>query len=195
MGATGLMWTKADSHDSVEFPEVLSIPHNDAEEGAMLWEDALSFCENLDYAGYIDWKLPDIKELHTIFYNPEEEDLPAIDTDFFDISEVEFPDYCNGGTFTSYPFFWGSTTHREYNPATGTAGYGNKATYIAFGKSWGYVGYQWVDAHAPGAQRSDPKTGNPANYDCGLGPQGDYISIFNAVRCVRLNNSAALGSE
>ena len=30
------------------------------------WKDALSYCENLSYAGYADWRLPNINELKTI---------------------------------------------------------------------------------------------------------------------------------
>jgi hypothetical protein len=43
----------------------------------------------------------------------------------------------------------------------------------------------WVDVHGAGAQRSDPKTGNPATYPTGFGPQGDAIRIYNYVRLVR----------
>ena len=43
----------------------------------------------------------------------------------------------------------------------------------------------WIDVHGAGAQRSDPKTGDPANYPTGFGPQGDAIRIYNYVRLVR----------
>jgi len=36
-----------------------------------------------------------------------------------------------------------------------------------------------------GAQRSDPKSGNPADFPKGHGPQGDAIRIYNYVRLVR----------
>ncbi len=42
-----------------------------------------------------------------------------------------------------------------------------------------------MNAHGAGAQRSDPKSGDPANYRNGLGPQKDEIRIYNYVRCVR----------
>ena len=45
--------------------------------------------------------------------------------------------------------------------------------------------YQLLDVHGAGAQRSDPKIGNPADYPHGLGPQGDVRRIYNFVRCVR----------
>jgi hypothetical protein len=46
----------------------------------------------------------------------------------------------------------------------------------------------WIDVHGAGAQRSDPKTGNPADFRNGFGPQGDAIRIFNYVRLVRGGN-------
>jgi len=45
--------------------------------------------------------------------------------------------------------------------------------------------YHYVDVHGAGAQRSDPKTGDPALFPHGRGPQGDVIRIRNFVRLVR----------
>jgi hypothetical protein len=42
-----------------------------------------------------------------------------------------------------------------------------------------------VDVHGAGAQRSDPKAGDPKQFPHGRGPQGDVIRIFNYVRLVR----------
>ena len=42
-----------------------------------------------------------------------------------------------------------------------------------------------VDVHGAGAQRSDPKAGDPAMFPHGRGPQGDVIRIYNFVRLVR----------
>ena len=41
-----------------------------------------------------------------------------------------------------------------------------------------------------GAQRSDPKRGDPADYPRGRGPQGDAIRILNYARCVRGGTAA-----
>ena len=45
--------------------------------------------------------------------------------------------------------------------------------------------YQFADVHGAGAQRSDPKAGDPRNFPHGRGPQGDVIRIYNFVRLVR----------
>jgi hypothetical protein len=45
--------------------------------------------------------------------------------------------------------------------------------------------YRYVDVHGAGAQRSDPKSGDPAMFPHGRGPQGDVIRILNHVRLVR----------
>jgi len=45
------------------------------------WKDALAYCEGLEYGGYSDWRLPDIKELYTLVnlgYT-----APPIDTSVF----------------------------------------------------------------------------------------------------------------
>ncbi|MCP4708196.1 MAG: DUF1566 domain-containing protein, partial [Planctomycetes bacterium] len=46
--ATGLTWTKADSGRT------------------KTWEQALKYAEDLIYAGYNDWRLPNVKELQSI---------------------------------------------------------------------------------------------------------------------------------
>ncbi len=43
-----------------------------------------------------------------------------------------------------------------------------------------------TDVHGAGAQRSDPKVGDPSSYPVwGHGPQGDVRRVYNHVRCVR----------
>ena len=34
--------------------------------GTMIWDAAISYCENLDLAGYTDWRLPNVNELQSI---------------------------------------------------------------------------------------------------------------------------------
>ncbi|MFR9651216.1 MAG: DUF1566 domain-containing protein [Rikenellaceae bacterium] len=43
----------------------------------------------------------------------------------------------------------------------------------------------WTNIHGAGCQRSDPKSGDEAEYQGGRGPQGDAIRIKNYVRLVR----------
>ncbi len=63
------------------------------------------------------------------------------------------------------------------SPAPGGAFYGQDAQYAGAPPAYRDNG--------TGAQRSDPKTGNPADYPQGHGPQGDAVRIYNYVRCVR----------
>lgn len=53
--ATGLMWVK----DPSQIPGGLFA-------SPMYWYDAINNCENLDYAGWSDWRLPNINELMSI---------------------------------------------------------------------------------------------------------------------------------
>ncbi len=50
--------------------------------------------------------------------------------------------------------------------------------------------FQLVDVHGAGAQRSDPKFGDPDDWPYGHGPQGDVIRIYNHIRLVRDLQSA-----
>ena len=82
---------------------------------------------------------------------------------------------------------WSSTTHLE-----GPGPQGGAAAYIAFGRAMGYRtfpggSHQYLNVHGAGAQRSDPKSGDPKSprWASGMGPQGDEIRILNFARAVR----------
>ncbi|GBC63295.1 hypothetical protein DENIS_4289 [Desulfonema ishimotonii] len=60
---TGLMWQQA------------------TQDNAMTWQNSFSWCDNLQLAGYDDWRLPDIKELRSIVdYNRYN---PSVDIEYF----------------------------------------------------------------------------------------------------------------
>jgi hypothetical protein len=156
--STGLIWQKDDNGQGI------------------LWKDALEYSENLELAGYSDWRLPNAKELQSIIdYSrcPDVTNSAAINP-IFNISHIT-----NEGGEEDYPFFWTSTTHIGY------PNNGQTAVYISFGRALGYWNNHWIDVHGAGAQRSDPKTGDPSDYPYGHGPQGDAVRIYNYVRCVR----------
>ena len=52
------------------------------------WKHALSYCENLEYAGYSDWRLPNQNELASIL-NYDKEEAPY--SDFPDIPDSNVP--------------------------------------------------------------------------------------------------------
>jgi hypothetical protein len=165
--ATGLMWMKNDNGAGV------------------VWQEALTYAENSEFAGYTDWRLPNAKELQSILdYTraPTITNSPAIDP-LFNCTVIE-----DEGGKDNYPFYWSGTTHASWQENT-PGGYG---AYICFGEALGWMeeppmsgNYTLMDVHGAGAQRSDPKTGDPANWPYGHGPQGDVIRIFNFVRLVR----------
>ncbi len=157
--ATGLMWAKNDNGEGLN------------------WEDALLYAENAEIAGYTDWRLPNAKELQSIVdysRSPETSGSAAIDP-LFNCTRI-----VNEAGEQDYPFYWTGTTHKNW-----MAGHsGANAAYVSFGRAMGYMD-EWIDVHGAGAQRSDPKIGDPDDYPTGHGPQGDAIRIFNYVRLVR----------
>ncbi len=167
--ATGLMWTQADSGQ------------------ALNWQEALAWAEELSFAGYDDWRLPNAKELQSLVdysRSPDTTNSAAIDP-LFEVTKLS-------GSNLDYPYYWTSTTHVEGQPSTG-----DYAVYLSFGEASGFLqspqggDYNLTDVHGAGAQRSDPKAGDPADYPNGFGPQGDVISIYNYGRAVRdIDNSS-----
>ena len=141
----------------------------------MDWQAALAYCEDARYlAGYDDWRLPNAKELQSLVdYSraPDATGSAAIDP-LFSATPIT-----NEAGQADYAAYWSSTTHLNTRN-------GANAAYVAFGRALGYMN-GWIDIHGAGAQRSDPKTGDPAAYPTGHGPQGDAIRIDNFARCVR----------
>jgi hypothetical protein len=163
--ATGLMWAKEDSGKGMNWQEALA------------WAQAKN---GENYLGHNDWRLPSAKELQSIVdytRSPDTTRSAAIDP-LFTCTQIS-----NEAGQADYPCYWSATTH-------GSA-IGRAAVYVAFGRAMGYMQGAWRDAHGAGAQRSDPKAGDPSAFPYGHGPQGDAIRINNYVRLVRTIDSAA----
>ena len=193
--ATGLAWSKADSGHG------------------MNWQDALAWVQTKNAAnffGHDDWRLPSVKELQSIVdytRSPDTSQSPAIDP-LFTCTALT-----NEAHQVDYPFYWSSTTHAGLRGGAAAmyVTFGRAAGWMSSrgmaggppergggfgpGPRPGFGGpepqgresgdYHYVDVHGAGAQRSDPKSGDPAMFPHGRGPQGDVIRIYNYVRCVR----------
>jgi hypothetical protein len=161
--ATTLTWMKNDSKKGLD------------------WNDSLSYCENLNYAGIDAWRLPNAKELQSIVDYTKSPSVTnsATINDLFNISTIS-----NEANQKDYPSFWSSTTHLDGKDI------GSHAVYLSFGRALGFMtnrrtnNKELMDVHGAGAQRSDPKSGNSSRFKDGRGPQGDVVRIKNYVRCV-----------
>lgn len=156
--ASGLTWMQTDSQQ------------------ALAWAEALAYCENLAWAGQEDWRLPNAKELYSIVDTSRAPDVSntAAANSLFQSTPIT-----NEAGQPDYAYYWTSTTHLDRQLAA------TEAVYIAFGRAMGYVAGAWADIHGAGAQRSDPKAGDPAGYPQGRETQGDAVRILNYARCVR----------
>ncbi len=160
--ATGLMWARDDSGVGLDW------------EQALAWVAEQNAAETL---GYSDWRLPNVKELQSILdhsRSPDTTASAAIDPLFNATAKT------NEAGATDYAYYWSSTTHANSTDKPGSAG-----AYVSFGRALGYMDGVWADVHGAGAQRSDPKAGDPADWPTGNGPQGDAIRIYNHLRLVR----------
>ncbi|MEI8386252.1 MAG: DUF1566 domain-containing protein [Verrucomicrobiota bacterium] len=190
--ATGLMWSKADSG------------------AGMNWRDALAWVQKMNaekFLGRDDWRLPDVKELQSIVdytRSPDTTRSAAIDPVFRCTTTT------NEDGKADFPFYWSATTHAGLHGAGAAmyvafgraAGWMSPRAFAGGPPPERPVGpglppgpppqqgndagpYHLVDVHGAGAQRSDPKSGDPAMFPHGRGPQGDVIRINNFVRLVR----------
>jgi hypothetical protein len=196
--ATGLVWSKADSGKGMNWQVALAwVQQKNAEK----------------FLGHDDWRLPSVKELQSIVdysRSPETSHSPAIDPVFTctaitnEARQLDWPFYWSatthaglrGGAAAMYVAFgraggWMSPggmaggppgRRGEFGPGPG-AGFGPPPGKDRQSTSGGE--YRFVDVHGAGAQRSDPKAGDPAMFPHGRGPQGDVIRIYNFVRLVR----------
>lgn len=165
--ATELMWMQDDNGEGLN------------------WQEALTYAESFVYGGYSDWRLPNAKELQSILdydRSPSTTNSAAIDP-LFNCTQIT-----DEGGSPDYPFYWSGTTHANWQ-VDAPGGWG---AYVCFGEGHGWMeeppmsgNYIFMDVHGAGAQRSDPKTGDPDDYPYGNGPQGDVVRIYNYVRLVR----------
>lgn len=168
--ATGLMWQQDDSSTGMD------------------WEVALLYAESSELAGYDDWRLPNVKELQSIVdytHSPSAGDFvdigPAIDTQFFDITEL--PEGTTNYT-PDYGYYWSSTS-AYFGGDSAEYCY---AWYVAFGTA---VDDDGNDMHGAGAVRFDTK------YEWGpLGEGGErYYNYVRLVRDVQSSKDGDLNSD
>ncbi|MFI3318828.1 MAG: DUF1566 domain-containing protein [Rikenellaceae bacterium] len=149
--ATALMWAKNDNGKGIE------------------WTEALPYAEGATFAGYSDWRLPNVKELQSIVdYTraPSSKGVQAAIDPIFNCTP-----FVNEADDDDYGYYWTSTS------ACFTKGRPFYfAWYVAFGRA---VNNQGADFHGAGAVRFDSKANN------GMKVEGGEERYYNFVRLVR----------
>lgn len=138
----------------------------------MDWLSALEYAKTSELAGYTDWRLPNNKELQSLV-DYDKKTFPAINTEYFKVSVHSFE------SAADVYWFWTGTTQGDFKYT---------ACYLAFGQAWSKKNSsatRYYDWHGAGAQRSDPKSGKPEDYELASEMASDYISTKNFVRLVR----------
>ena len=120
--------TFVDNGDGTVTDTTTGLMWQQGEGGYMDWWDAMDYCENLQLAGYDDWRLPNRNELQSIVDYSEYD--PTIDTTFF----PDTPAHVYGDVYVNY---WTSTTWA-----------GEVTAGDQIGDAW-VVGFRWgqVDIH------------------------------------------------
>jgi hypothetical protein len=91
---------------------------------AVTWDNAISYCESLSFGGFIDWRLPTIKDLLFI-YDMTLITAPTIDATYFP------------NTQSSY--YWSSTTYAPATPYAWEVNFGSGGTTFGGKAGMGYV--------------------------------------------------------
>ncbi|WP_413698865.1 DUF1566 domain-containing protein [Psychromonas sp. KJ10-10] len=136
------------------------------------WQTAMADAQSSTLAGYDDWRLPNIKELQSIVkYGGEVGSWPAIDISIFTLT--------GENTIDDPLWVWSNTTQGDFKYS---------ANYISFGKAFSKKNSsatEYFDWHGAGAQRSDPKTGVPSDYDMSSENATDLVMTKNYTLLVR----------
>lgn len=196
--ATGLMWAQGDSGKGLDWKEALA------------WAQEMNA---KNYLGHNDWRVPGVKELQSIIdytRSPDTTQSAAIDPIFSctqitnEAGQPDFPCYWTSTTHLASGGHADTADYLAFGRAMGYFKPGTMPADAELGGSGGpggpgaggpplggpppgtaIEGASWMDVHGAGAQRSDPKVGDPSQFPYGRGPQGDAIRIYNYVRLVR----------
>lgn len=199
--ATGLMWSKADSNKGMDW------------QAALAWVQEKNTAHYLGHSDWRLPNAKELQSLVNYEKAPQATNFsrrgPAIDSLFFisQLADGDYPFFWTGTSHLDGPkhLQCSAAVYIAFGCATGWMSerptkQGRLRTMDERRRQGPHQGppmsrmrhntsdsrtHKLVDVHGAGAQRSDPKEGNPGLYPKGRGPQGDVIRIYNYVRLVR----------
>jgi len=120
---TALRWTKCSMLDNNEVDSSVECSGNHKKYS---WENSLTACESLNFAGITNWRLPNIKELQSIVAY-ETSHAPRIDSDLF----PNTADY----------YYWSSTSYNNTagHPLAWSINFLYGETHIGYKESFSYT--------------------------------------------------------
>jgi hypothetical protein len=201
--ATGLTWAKADSGKALDWKQALA------------WAQQMNAQNYLGHNDWRVPGVKELQSIMDYSRSPDTTQSAAIDPLFSCTqitNEAGQPDFPCYWTSTTHVGSGGRADTADYLAFGRALGYMNPAAMPTDGAPAGLggspggggsgagagaagageppagvavAGGRWMDVHGAGAQRSDPKVGDPSRFPYGRGPQGDAIRIYNYARLVR----------
>jgi hypothetical protein len=166
---TGLMWQQA-------------------EPGAMAWGNALSYCQGLPLGGHYDWRLPNVKEIESLF--DDSRINPAINTSYFPNVHTTRDYWASTSYAYAWAYAWGDNFYFGIFNGINDKSYSNYIRCVRGGQG-GLLDYLTVNFSSGMGTGTVSGTGWQLGEQVGFSYNTGYSILFDNGTLVDLNASPA----